>query len=172
MKTLILFCSLVVLQVPLIIAQSDPNHAKEVPESVYEVLNERPELSTFMKIIDALELQNALNNPGPYTLFAPSNEAFAARFDQTRLRMLLESEDKSTLRKLILRHITNAMLTTEIIGPKVKSANVQQPTLAEEYITLGYNDGLYYAEGIAISTPNLKAGNGVVHILDGVMIKR
>lgn len=136
---------------------------------IMEGLSARPEFSTLVELVKAAGLDDALKGKGPFTVFAPTNEAFA-RMPQGSVESLLKPESKARLVRVLKYHI---------IPARVPSADLIR--LRESSKTLEGSTFFIFAKGgtikvgpdergaVRVSTTDTVATNGVVHTLDGVM---
>ncbi|MBC3758117.1 fasciclin domain-containing protein [Hyunsoonleella sp. SJ7] len=122
-----------------------------------------PNHKTLVAAVQAAEVENALVNVGPLTVFAPTDEAFAALPEGT-VENLVKSENKGTLANILKYHVTPGNLSTTILTklPKLGQANNQ-------YIKVEVVDGKPVIGGANI-LGTVKAGNGVVHVIDKVLL--
>ncbi|MDL2338144.1 MAG: fasciclin domain-containing protein [Pseudomonadota bacterium] len=131
------------------------------PVTISETVAATPQLSTLTKLINDAGLTETLKGPGPYTVFAPTDDAFKAVSAKTLDAL---AKDKALL---------TSVLTYHVLPGKVVSADVKNgptPTLQGTPISL-YKSGTFVTvEEAVITTPDIEASNGVVHIVDRVLI--
>jgi len=120
--------------------------------------------NTLAAALQAADLVDALKQPGPYTVFAPTDEAFANLPDGT-LEELLKPENKE---KLV------AILTYHVVPGEVDSAEVVKlssaKTLNGKDIAIEVKDGNVMVNSAKVVKPDVKASNGVIHVIDAVII--
>lgn len=127
--------------------------------------------STLVAAVTAADLVETLQGPGPFTVFAPVNEAFAALPEGT-VETLLKPENKDRLTDVLLYHVDDRYLTAEQIPA---GSNYFKPILTSERlcITKG-SDGVSIADGTGESAnvviANINADNGVIHVIDKVLL--
>lgn len=125
-----------------------------------------PQLSTLAAALRAADLEGTLKGPGPFTLFAPSNEAFS-KLPPGTLDDLLKPANKARLVRLLTYHVVPAaMLTADVTGATAAPASVAGPTLAVD----GRN-GLM-VNGARVVGSQTMASNGVIHVIDTVLEPR
>lgn len=133
-------------------------------QSIMEQAASNPDLSTFVTACKAADLQATLEGEGPYTVFAPSNDAFAALTAGT-LESLLLPENKDQL---------VAILSYHVIPGKVSSMDVTEgksPTVQGEEIDITVDaDDVIKINNATVSTADLEAANGVLHVIDAVIM--
>jgi len=119
--------------------------------------------NTLVAAVNAADLAETLSGEGPFTVFAPTDEAFAALPEGT-VESLLLPENKD---KLI------AILTYHVVPAKVKAKNVQAgeaPTVNGKTATIEITDGNVTIEGANVVKTDVYASNGVIHVIDKVIL--
>lgn len=132
-----------------------------VPVSVADIAAKTPSLSTLNELLARAGLTESLQGAGPLTVFAPSNEAFKAVPAKT-MDELRNNPEK--LKAVLSYHVVaGKFMAADIKNSKVKSLNGADLELAKagEFVTV---------ESAAVTSANLLATNGVVHIIDTVLI--
>lgn len=122
-----------------------------------------PMLTTLVSAVQKAELVDTLNSAGPFTIFAPVNDAFA-KIPEADLNQVLA--DKTALTKTLTYHVhSGEALTAEQLAETstLKMANEGQVTLAQSGNTLDVNGQAQ------VVCANIKVGNGVVHLIDTVL---
>lgn len=122
-----------------------------------------PDHKTLVAAVQAAQVENALVNVGPLTVFAPTDAAFAALPEGT-VENLVKPENKGTLADILKYHVTPGNLSTTILTklPKLGQANNQ-------YVQVEVVDGKPVIGGANILA-SVKAGNGIVHVIDKVLL--
>lgn len=131
------------------------------PVSVTETIAKNPNLSTLSGLINSAGLADTLKGTGPYTVFAPSNEAFKAVPAKT-MDDLAKHPEK--LKDVLTYHVVaGKSLAADIKNSKVKSLQGADLELSKagDFVTV---------ESAAVTTADVAASNGVVHIIDTVLI--
>ena len=123
-----------------------------------------PDLSTLVTALKAGSLVATLSGKGPFTVFAPTNEAFAA-LPAGVLASLLKRENKKKLDDVLTYHVVAGAVHAKDLkdGEKVK-------TVEGEELTVRISGGNVYINKAKVTTANVDASNGVVHIIDGVLL--
>lgn len=121
---------------------------------------ENPELSTFLFAINKAGLTNALSTQGPFTVFAPSNQAFL----ESQLNLNLMTAD--SLQDIPVYHVLSGRYLTSLLERD------SIPTFSpDNYLFFrGQNNRISINENTKITTANIEATNGVIHIVDRVLI--
>jgi uncharacterized surface protein with fasciclin (FAS1) repeats len=119
--------------------------------------------TTLVAAVQAAGLVETLKGPGPFTVFAPTDAAFAALPAGT-VESLLLPENKDQLVSILTYHVVPGTVMSTDLSEGLKATTVQG---GEVTITL---DGGPKVNGAAISTPDVVASNGVIHVIDAVIL--
>lgn len=127
--------------------------------------------STLVAAVQAAGLQDALQGLGPFTVFAPVNDAFAALPAGT-VENLLKPENKDQLTNVLLYHVDDRELTSNKIPA---GSNYFKPLLTSERTCITKSGGgVEVADGTGASAnviiADIQAENGVIHVIDKVLI--
>jgi uncharacterized surface protein with fasciclin (FAS1) repeats len=123
----------------------------------------KPELTTLVSAIKAAELVSALQGQGPFTVFAPTNEAFA-KLPADELADLLKPENRKKLAAILKGHVINGRVkAADVTSGEVKS-------LAGEEVEITVKDGKVSFGNATVVATDLTAANGVIHEIDTVVI--
>jgi uncharacterized surface protein with fasciclin (FAS1) repeats len=142
-------------------AQAKATHASVTMEPGIYDLADQAGFTTLAAAIDAAGLKDTLNNDGPFTVFAPTDEAFA-KLPEGTLESLLA--DKEALTKVLLYHVTSGNVYAENVVD-LRAAK----TLNGEKVSIGVGEGVMVNEANVIKT-DVVASNGVIHVIDSVLI--
>jgi len=136
--------------------------AKLVPNGdLITTLRLNAQFTNFVKALDATNLSALLKSSPGLTVFAPTDAAFP----QAKLDTMLA--DKAGLQKTLLHYIINA----KIDSTKIKGAHGPVPSGAGDQIVLdGSTDGVLKADNATIVQPDVVTSNGVIHVIDALMI--
>lgn len=135
-----------------------------------------PNLTTLVAAAQAAGLVETLAGEGPFTVFAPTNEAFEKLPDGT-VENLLKPENKETLRTILLYHVVPAKATSEAAMSMIEddggAHNVT--TASGDTITLKIDRGNLVVidesgGGAKVTTADVMQSNGVVHVIDSVLM--
>ncbi|ULC59476.1 fasciclin domain-containing protein [Flaviramulus sp. BrNp1-15] len=135
----------------------------EATPNCLQIAINSPDHKTLVAAVQAAQVENALVNVGPLTVFAPTDSAFDALPEGT-VENLVKSENKATLANILKYHVTPGNLSTTILTklPKLGQANNQ-------YVQVEVIDGKPVIGGANIIA-SVKAGNGIVHVIDKVLL--
>jgi len=152
---------------------NNSNSSEQITESASDQQNSQtivglavatPDLSTLVSAVQAADLVDTLNSEGPFTVFAPTNEAFAALPDGT-LDSLLLPENKQQL---------SDILTYHVVAGKVMASDLSDGQVIEtvngETLTVSIKDGKVMIGDAEVVTADVEASNGVVHVINAVLL--
>ncbi|MDN3628283.1 fasciclin domain-containing protein [Vibrio lentus] len=141
------------------------NH-HEMKKDIVDVAAENGSFTTLVAAVKAAGLVDTLKGDGPFTVFAPTDEAFAALPEGT-VEMLLKPENKD---KLV------AILTYHVVPGKIMAAEVMKLSSAEtvqgEAVMVAIDDGNVMINTAKVVIPDVKASNGVIHVIDAVLLPK
>lgn len=147
-------------------AASAHNHGgkAEAPGTVVAVAAGNPDFSTLVAAVKAAGLVDTLNGSGPFTVFAPTNAAFA-KLPAGTVENLLKPENKD---KLV------AVLTYHVVPGKVTAADVVKldtaTTVNGKAADITVAGGAVKIDGANVTATDIKASNGVIHVIDSVIL--
>jgi uncharacterized surface protein with fasciclin (FAS1) repeats len=131
--------------------------------TVLQIAMGSPDHTTLVAAIQAAGLENSLSNAGPLMVFAPTNEAFAALPAGT-VENLLKPENKEKLAYILKHHVTPGNYDYEFLKKFKKLGQASNESISVEVI-----DGEVYVGGAKIIA-SIPAGNGIVHVVDKVIL--
>lgn len=135
----------------------------EAAGNIVAVAQETPDLSTLVDAVVAAELVETLEEPGPFTVFAPTNEAFEALGDT--LETLLEPANQEELAEILAYHVVPGELTAAELSDGQMLETVQGDSLE-----VAVSDGTVTVNGATVAAADVEASNGVVHVIDEVLL--
>jgi len=128
--------------------------------TIVETAAQAGQFKTLMKAIETAGLADTLKAEGPFTVFAPSDEAFA-KLPQERLDALLA--DKEALTKVLTYHVVPG----KVLSSEVQPGEVQ--TKAGQALVVKMDDGVKVNDSRVVSA-DITASNGVIHVIDSVLL--
>ncbi|MFM7225360.1 MAG: fasciclin domain-containing protein [Actinomycetota bacterium] len=138
-------------------------------ENIVETAAANEDFSTLVSAVQAAGLAETLSGPGPFTVFAPTNEAFA-KLPAGTVENLLKPENKDQLSGILTYHVVAGnVLAADVKPGKVKTVNGAEFTVSVE-------DGKVFITGgtpenkVEVVTTDIETSNGTVHVLDGVLL--
>ncbi|RDY60620.1 fasciclin domain-containing protein [Flagellimonas nanhaiensis] len=135
----------------------------EATPNVLDIAIGSEDHSTLVAAVQAAELENALVNAGPLMVFAPTNAAFAALPEGT-VENLLKPENKGDLANILKYHVTPGRYTKDFLK---KFQKLGQANNQDVLVEVKGDDVFVGGAKILASVP---AGNGIVHVVDKVML--
>lgn len=137
--------------------------SKKVTKDLVEVASAAENFSTLVAAVKAADLVGVLQGDGPYTIFAPTDEAFAALPAGT-LESLLKPENKDKLTAILTYHVVPAkVLAKDVAAGMVDTANGTK-------LEIAVNDGTVMVQDASVVATDIMAANGVIHVVDKVII--
>ena len=164
-RTALAVTALFLLTVGPVTAQND-EMADEQPDIV-DTAVQADNFETLVQALQAADLVEALRGDGPFTVFAPTDDAFAALPDG-QLESLLQPENKSQLQAILKYHVVSGKaMASDVTGMDAA------PTLEGRSIQFQVNDGTVTLMGQNTATvvqADIGASNGVIHVIDSVLL--
>jgi uncharacterized surface protein with fasciclin (FAS1) repeats len=133
--------------------------------------------TTLVAAVKAAGLVETLEGPGPFTVFAPTNEAFA-KLPAGTVDTLLKPENKATLAKVLTYHVVSGRWSASDLKKQIKAGNgtAELTTVEGGKLWASLHDGTHIMlkdekGGTALVTiPNVFQSNGVIHVIDTVVM--
>lgn len=122
------------------------------------------QFKTLASLLTTAGLADTLSTVGPYTVLAPTDDAFA-KVPKATLEAL--AADPAKLKAVLLYHVVPGAVTA---GDVVKLTSAK--TLEGESVAIKVTGGSVFIDGAKVVTPDVTASNGVIHIIDSVLIPR
>ncbi len=125
---------------------------------------EAGQFKTLATALTAANLVDTLRGPGPFTVFAPTDAAFA-KIPQATLDALL-ADPSGALTDILLYHVVPGRIVSSQLTPGLTATTVQgqQLTFTQDA------QQRWLVNDVLISTPNVLASNGVIHVIDSVLL--
>ncbi|MDG2200845.1 MAG: fasciclin domain-containing protein [Phycisphaerales bacterium] len=122
------------------------------------------QFSTLVAALEAADLVDTLNANGQFTVFAPTNDAFAALPEGT-IPALLKKENKGQLTDILTYHVVPSnMKATEVIGSSGSR------TVNGQWVDFTYGPNGAFIDNARITTTDIECSNGTIHIIDQVIL--
>lgn len=138
----------------------------DIDQTTVEIAAADGRFSTLVELVGLAGLDEALNADGPYTIFAPTNDAFAALPEST-LAHLKTEEGKAELTEILKSHVAEGT----VLAGEVPLAGREVQTLGDGALNVtGSVDGTLNVEGSATVGEGVYASNGVVYAIDSVIL--
>ncbi len=160
-------------------AQKDPmvgGAAMYPTKNIVENAMNSKDHTTLVAAVKAAGLVQTLEGPGPFTVFAPTNEAFD-KLPAGTVDTLLKPENKDQLVKILTYHVVAGKVTAKDLMKQIKAGDgkAELKTVEGGTITASMSDGkimLTDEKGgtATVTIPNVYQSNGVIHVIDGVLM--
>lgn len=138
--------------------------ARAETKDIVDVAAGNGSFNTLVTAIKAADLVDTLKGDGPFTVFAPTDEAFA-KLPEGTLEDLLKPENKEKLVAVLTYHVVpNKVMAADIAGKKTMTKTVEGDEL-----TVDATSGVKVDEA-RVTTPDVAASNGVIHVIDTVLM--
>lgn len=139
-------------------------NAKDKKMDIVETAIAAGNFKTLATALEAADLVDALKGEGPFTVFAPTDDAFD-KLPAGTLEDLLKPEKKADLQGILKYHV---------VSGKVMAADVVKMTSAEtlqgKSFAIQVTDGTVMADKATVTKTDIECSNGVIHVIDGVML--
>lgn len=150
--------------------------AKE--KSIAGMAMKNNDLSTLVTALTAADLATMLSEPGEYTVFAPTNEAFS-KLPKAKLDALLMPENKEMLKGVLQYHVVAGNITSDQLATAIKDAkgSYKFKTVTGDELTASMNgDKIIITDATGkkaqVVVANQVASNGIVHVIDAVLMAK
>ena len=138
--------------------------AQDTSKDIVDTAVAAGSFQTLAKALQAADLVETLKGKGPYTVFAPTDEAFA-KLPAGTLNNLLKPENKQRLQRILTNHV---------VPGRVSSADVVKLHTAKavsgDTIDIKANGGTVMVDGARVVKTDVQASNGVIHVIDSVIL--
>ena len=156
---------LLVVPLALLIGACSSDDATS-PESrdIVQVATDVGSFTTLIAALDAAGLSEVLQGDGPFTVFAPTDEAFAQLPAGTIEALLADTE---TLASILTYHVVPGRVTSSDI---VSSGGARPATVQGQALTIEVVGGMVRVDGATVTMADVAASNGVIHVIDAVVL--
>ena len=140
------------------------SHAQQQNRDIVDTAVAAGSFETLAKALQAADLVDTLKGQGPFTVFAPTDEAFA-KLPAATLNDLLKPENKQKLQRILTYHV---------VSGRVSSADVAKLRAAEavsgDSIDISASGGTVRVDEATVVKADIAASNGVIHVIDTVIL--
>lgn len=136
-------------------------------KNVLQVAMSLPDFSTLVVAVKAAEVQDALVNVGPLTVFAPVNEAFG-KLPEGTVESLLKPESKGTLAFILTNHVAPANYPIKQLKKEAKKGR-KLYMASGKYLAVENKDGKVFVGGAEV-LKSVKVSNGWIHVVADVLV--
>jgi uncharacterized surface protein with fasciclin (FAS1) repeats len=145
-------------------AQNVTTEDKKPMKNIVQVAVEAGSFNTLVAAVKAAGLVETLSGPGPFTVFAPTDAAFA-KLPAGTLDALLA--DKERLTSVLTYHVVSGKVMAADI---IKSNGATPKTVNGLPLDIVVRNGKVYVSGVNVVTADVQASNGVIHVIDAVLL--
>lgn len=129
--------------------------------NIVQIASGNKDFSTLVSLLKQAGLVETLEGKGPFTVFAPTNEAFAA-LPKEQLDAL--AANPAMLKSVLLYHVVSGDVTSD----KLKAGMV--PTVEGQSVNVTLKDGKVFVNDAEVVKADIKASNGVIHVINHVIV--
>ncbi len=166
LTSILLVLSFIVMPMSSVFA--DPNPSSSDSTDIVDTAVNNDQLKTLVSALQAAGLVDTLKGDGPFTVFAPTDNAFA-NLPAGTLDNLLKPENKDNLNDILLYHVFNGKVSaqdaTNLNGQKIDMANGKKAKISVK-------DGQLFINDAEVVTTDINAKNGIIHVIDTVLIPK
>ncbi len=155
------FLTAITLAVGLMVGAMTPSHAA----TIAQIASKNGNFSTLVAALKAAGLVGVLNGRGHYTVFAPTNDAFAALPAGT-VANLLKPRNRGKLKSVLLYHVVGKRIPAAAIPRGVTHV----PTVNGKSVRVRNGAFGVRVNNARVTTADIRASNGVIHVIDRVLI--
>ena len=159
-----------------IVISSISSNVSYAQETIVDVAVGNKNFSTLVTALKSADLVGALQGNGPFTVFAPTNDAFA-KIDSKTLNSLLEEKNQKVLSNILTYHVISGKLVASDVVAALNKNNgtVELKALNGQVITVIEKDGKIWLRDSKgnyseISATDVMGSNGVIHVIDTVVM--
>jgi transforming growth factor-beta-induced protein len=159
---------LMALMMPAEEAMAEEEAMMEEPaESIVDIAVANEDFETLVAAVQAAGLAETLDGEGPFTVFAPTDDAFEAAFEALGVTADDVLADTEGLTQILLYHVVDgAVLAETVVG--LDAATTLQGS--DVTITVDEDGRVFLNDTIEVTTTDIQASNGVIHVIDGVLL--
>jgi uncharacterized surface protein with fasciclin (FAS1) repeats len=157
-----LFLPAALFSLILISSATAGDDSKKPTKDIVTIAVESDKFNTLVTALNETGLVEALKGDGPFTVFAPTDDAFA-KLPEGTVEALLK--DKETLKSILLFHVVSGNVTSKQVADLDKAE-----TLAGKDVKIKVNDDKVMINDSQVITADIMAKNGIIHIIDTVLI--
>lgn len=167
MKTQFIRLTVAAVAAVALVAGSTVAKAQQ-PKDIVDTAVAAGSFKTLAAALQAAGLIETLKGKGPFTVFAPTDDAFA-KLPAGTVADLLKPENKAKLTAILTYHVVpGAVMASTVVtmnGKEVKTVNGQM-------VKIGVNGSVVTVNGAKVTATDIKASNGVIHVIDTVILPK
>lgn len=151
---------------PSVAEPAETSAAVEAPKDIVDTAVAAGSFGTLVTAVQAAGLVETLRGEGPFTVFAPTDEAFA-KLPPGTLEDLLKPENKEKLTAILTYHVVaGKVMAADVVG--LKSAT----TVNGKDLSIKVEGDTVMVDGAKVVQPDIECSNGVIHVMDSVMLPK
>ena len=156
--------TLVTVMMTVVASKGDPPAAQA--KDLVDTAVAAGSFTTLAKALTAADLIGTLKGKGPFTVFAPTDEAFA-KLPAGTLESLLKPENKAKLQRILTYHVVAGnVMAADVV--KLHSAKA----VSGDTIMIAANGGTVTVDAARVTKTDILASNGVIHVIDSVILPK
>lgn len=152
------------ISLPALACGQNTTESAAPTKNIAEVAIEAGNFTTLVAALQAADLVTTLQGPGPFTVFAPTDAAFA-KLPAGTVETLLA--DKAALSAILTYHVVAGSVTA---GQVIAANGAKPATVNGQTVDVVVRDGKVYVNGAQVTTADIRASNGVIHVIDTVLL--
>jgi len=147
------------------VEDSDEAELSDIPTTAVEA----DDFDVLVAALSEADLVSALEAEGPFTVFAPTDQAFGELLEALDVSQeeLLTRDDLSDI---LLYHVLDGAFSAEDVIDLTSDGSVSVETLSGEEVTLSVSDGNVFVNGVQVITADIETSNGVIHVIEEVLL--
>lgn len=154
------------LSLALVCSVATISHAADAPKDIVDTAVAAGSFKTLAAALKAADLVDTLKGKGPFTVFAPTDEAFA-KLPAGTVEMLLKPENKSKLVSVLTYHVVpGKVLAKDVV--KLSEAKTVQGSAVKIVV----KDGKVMIDNATVTKADIDTTNGVIHVIDTVIMPK
>ena len=161
-----LAAAVALVSLPTVASAQSAAHGSANAPSIVEIASQNGNFKTLVTALKAAGLVETLQGSGPFTVFAPTDAAFA-KLPAGTVEALLK--DKEKLASILTYHVVAGKV---MAGDIVKRNGAKPATVNGQTLDITLKGGKVYANNALVSTADIVASNGVIHVIDTVVLPK
>jgi uncharacterized surface protein with fasciclin (FAS1) repeats len=138
--------------------------APETPSDIVDTAVSADQFTTLVAAVQAADLEATLRGPGPFTVFAPTDAAFA-KLPAGTVEDLVKPENKEKLTAILTYHVVSGRVTAADVAGLTSATTVNG-----QDVTVGASDGAVTINDAKVVQADVEASNGIIHVIDTVLL--
>jgi uncharacterized surface protein with fasciclin (FAS1) repeats len=155
-----------ILMLMLVLGVNSLVHAEDKPKDIVDTAVAAGSFKTLAAALTAADLVDTLKGKGPFTVFAPTDEAFA-KLPKGTLESLLKPENKKKLAGILTYHVVSGKVLAKDVVKLTEAKTVQGSS-----VKIVVKDGKVTVDGANVTATDIEASNGVIHVIDTVILPK